>query len=313
MDIGHAVIKAVVQGLTEFLPVSSSAHLIFTEELSKILGWQTSGSLIEAEFYDIFLHVGTLIAVVYYFRKDLTIIVLTLLNKKVSYFEGYSIQPFEAKSLIIQIMATTSITVVFILSFLKGSEWLMASMGWATPQVTDISEYYRAHPMWVGFHLILTGCLLFFTEHYASRKNQATETSREISKPFTLKQACVIGLFQGVAAIFRGISRSGSTISGGLVTGVDRLTATRYSFLISIPAFLLAIVYEVMKIKAHGLSDDLDWPTMIIGVMVTMFVAYFCVKYFVRFVAKHSLKGFAYYCWAVGAFMALYFGLRGFV
>ncbi len=304
MDISHAVIKAVVQGLTEFLPVSSSAHLIFTEEITKALGWNASNSLIEAEFYDILLHMGTLIAVVYYFRRDLTILIMTLLKRKIPDFDGYSIRPFEEKKLPLQIMITTGITVVFILALLKGSEWGMAAMGWTTAQVTDISEYYRAHPMWVGVHLILTGGLLFFTESYSAKKQP------EGTQPFTLKQACLIGVFQGAAAIFRGISRSGSTISGGLIAGSDRLTATRYSFLISIPAFLLAIVYESIKVSHHDLGQGFNWPVMLVGVLVTTVVAYFCVKYFILFVAKHSLKGFAYYCWAVGLLMAFYFGLQ---
>jgi len=300
VDIGYALFKAVVQGLTEFLPVSSSAHLVFTDALMGMFGWQQSHtSIAEEEFYDILLHMGTLAAVLWYFRWDLTAIIQGMLSKPVDN-RSVKLDGFDLKKLPWQIALTTTITVIFILAMLKGSKVVFAQLGWATAEVADISDYYRTHPYWVAIHLTVTGALLFFTETYSAKRTAPQQ-------PFGFKNAALIGLFQGFAAIFRGISRSGSTISAGLMSGADRVTATRYAFLISIPVFILAEGYELVKMLAMGLSDSLDWPMMAVGLVVTALVGYACIKYFIQFVARHSLKPFAYYCWTVAVIMLTLF------
>ena len=309
MDIPHAIIKAVVQGLTEFLPVSSTAHLIFTDALSQRLGLAAEAALHgEAEFYDVLLHMGTLTAVIVYFRRELTTIIATMLGREAA-LDAHTdtLSQFDIKKLPWQLALTTTVTVLFALAMLKGSEIVMQHMGWTSAHVMDISEFYLANPQWVAVHLLVTGCLLFITETVSSRRQARQHPLADApTRQFTTKDALVIGLFQGVAAIFHGVSRSGSTISGGLASGTDRLTAARYSFLVSIPVFCLAIGYETLKILRLGILDALNWPAMLIGFVVAAMVGYLCVSYFIRFVASNSLKPFAIYCWIVGSLLLVY-------
>lgn len=305
MDIGHALVKAVLQGLTEFLPVSSTAHLIFTDALFKLYGWSERTLLGEDEFYDILLHVGTLMAVLFYFRRDLTAIFYTMIGRSSALDVPQHLGHFDLKKLPWQGILTTLVTVGFIGVMLLGSKVVMGAMGWTSAHVRDLSDFYLAHPHWVAIHLIITGGLLWFTDAYAARRQgQAAQLGS--------RQAIVVGLFQGFAAIFHGISRSGSTISGGLISGLDRLTATRYAFIISIPIFIMAPLYDFWKMRDMGLDSHFNWPVMLTGVAVSALVGYFCIKYFIRYVATHGLKAFAVYCWLMGLLMLALFASRGF-
>ncbi|MBK8190657.1 MAG: undecaprenyl-diphosphate phosphatase [Vampirovibrionales bacterium] len=305
MDIGHALVKAVLQGLTEFLPVSSTAHLIFTDALFKLYGWSERTLLGEDEFYDILLHVGTLLAVLFYFRRDLTAIFYTMIGQTNKLDVPQHLGKFDLKQLPWQGILTTITTMIFIVVMLFGSKLVMGAMGWTSAHIHDLSDFYLAHPHWVAIHLMVTGGLLWFTDSYASRRQGE-------GAPLTSKRAIIVGLFQGVAAIFHGISRSGSTISGGLVSGLDRLTATRYAFIISIPIFIIAPLYDYWKMRDMGLDGHFNWPVMLTGVAVSAIVGYFCIKYFIRYVATHGLKAFAIYCWAMGLLMLALFATRGF-
>lgn len=303
MDIGYSLFKGFVQGLTEFLPVSSTAHLIFSDALGRLFGIRGGTPLPgEEEFFDILLHMGTLLAVLVYFRQDIVYVLSVLAGKRPQFASSMNLDRFNAKQLPVLLAISMVCTVVVILGFLKGSEKIMEAAGWTTATISNLSDYYMEHPVWVAFHLIITGCLLFFTEWISHRHHRKHHAQREV---FGLKNALWMGTFQGFAAIFHGISRSGSTISAGLLSGADRLTATRYSFMLSIPTFIMAAVYEGLKMHKMGHISHLNWPVMLAGTAVSAVVGYFCVKYFIQYVAKHSLAGFAYYCWATGAVMLL--------
>ncbi len=289
MDIGYALFKGFLQGLTEFLPVSSTAHLIFTDAVLRLFGTHEIHP-VEEEFFDIVLHMGTLIAVVWYFRDDLK----QLLSKVP---QSVGVPGVNSRTLPLFLGLSMTVTVVFILSMLKGTGYGFQVMGWVTPTVENLSDFYLQTPALVAVHLLITGCLLFFTEKF----------SPKVTGPLTPVRAAAMGLAQGFAAIFHGISRSGSTISTGLALGLDRATATRYSFLLSIPTFLAAMVYEALKIAEHGGVSNLNWPAMLLGMAVSGVVGYLCVKYFILFVARHTLTGFAIYCWVMGALMLTLF------
>ena len=315
MDIGYALAKGLIQGLTEFLPVSSTAHLIFSDHL--LGGWTQGVDPHEAEFFDILLHMGTLGAVIVFFRHEL-----------VQVFRAIATNPADPESCdtpssscpmkmlgafgqrfpnwVWFIAISSFITVVLILSALKGSEMMMANMGWTAPNVTDISEYFLAHPQWVALHLFGTGTLMFLVDRQSSRAQPSNQTPGDLSQ-MTIKQAIAVGAAQSWAAIFHGFSRSGTTISAGLFAGMDRYTATRYTFLLSIPTFIMAMVYESLKIMKLDLSGNLDWMPMILGTVVSGVVGYVCVKLFLRFVANNSLLPFSIYCWIVSAFMLWHF------
>ena len=305
LDFGHAILKGVMQGLTEFLPISSSAHLVFIEALAHYFGWTTYEPVYgEEEFFNVLLHIGTLGAVLYYFRWDVRDVLKQFLEKdakpKADQDHGAKI---DMKSLPVMLAISCVFMVFFVLLGLKGSEKIFEMMAWTTENVEDISDYFLEHPQFVAGHLIITGFLLFFTDRMSAKR----KTSEQLSK----KHAIWIGIFSAVSGVFRGISRSGSTISAGLATGLDRVTATRYSFLLSIPTFIMAGVYEAMKLIKLDIAAQLNWPAMLLGTVVSGIVGYFCVKYFIQFVSRHSLVGFACYCWTVGLLMLFFLSQGG--
>jgi undecaprenyl-diphosphatase len=312
MEFWLAILKGALQGLTEFLPVSSTAHLIFFEALAKLLGFETvSPNKTAEEFFDIMLHLGTLTAVLVYFRDDLKQVWQACFsssgqNQAIAFNKAHWGRLIP-KQLPILIISSTVVTVVWVLGLLKGTEVLFSSMGWATPEIENLSDFYLVYPQWVAIHLLITGTFLFFIEKKSETTKSETKNSdlseQESNKPMQPRQALLIGWAQGMAAIFHGLSRSGSTISAGLLSGLDRVTATRYSFLLSIPTFLMAAVYESLKLWKAGGAEDLNWPAMIAGTVVSGVVGYWCVKAFIQFVGNHKLTIFSYYCWTVGILM----------
>jgi undecaprenyl-diphosphatase len=299
MDYTYTIFKGILQGLTEFLPVSSTAHLVLTDHWwLRLFG--TKPPTAEAEFFDIMLHLGTLSAVLFYYRKDLAGL-------------------FSAKSRLIPsvlpvwqlVGLSTVVTVVWILGWLKGSEVVMTQLHLVTTHVSNLSDWIMETPTWVAAHLLVTGTLLFWTEKQRQKADKQPRITQNThtSAGITPKAAAWIGLAQGCAAIFHGLSRSGSTISMGLLCGLDRVTATQYAFVLSIPTFIMATVYECLKLMKLGHLDNLNWPPMLAGVVCSALVGYVCIKGFLQFVGRYPLTGFAVYCWAMGLIMLVTFGL----
>lgn len=306
MELGYAIAKGVVQGLTEFLPISSTAHLVFMDALSNLFGWQLiTPSKQEEEFFNILVQVGTLGAVAYYFRSELWLIANVILKRQpdISAAQNFPGTQIPLQSLPKLIAISTTITCVLTLCILVGSKFIIAHSGLAQYGISDISEFFFHFPQLVAFHLIVTGLLLVVSQKLAD-KNHVKPS------PMTIRQAMLIGAFQSGSAIFHGLSRSGSTISAGLMGGMDRVSATRYSFLLSVPTFILATIYETVKFAKSGHITQFSWIPMIIGTVVAGVVGYYCVKGFVNYIAKHSMVNFAYYCWAVGGLFLIYFSLN---
>lgn len=296
MELGYSILKGVIQGLTEFLPVSSTAHLTFANAIFERFHWQPPLRHGEDEFFDILLHLGTLLSVVFYFRQDLVRMVQVWTGKE----PPNSVDPSSGlylRKIPYFLAISMAATVAFVLGVKKVSGIIMQMLGLTTTKVQDLSDYYFAHPEWVAIHLMVVGCLLFFTEKMSKKIRPGQN--------FNNGNALLIGTVQGVAAIFHGISRSGSTISAGLASGLDRVTATRYTFMLSIPTFLMAAVYEALKLRGEMIL--LNWPVMLAGAACSAVVGYFCVKYLIQYVASHSLVGFAVYCWVIGAVMLALF------
>ncbi|MEB3244360.1 MAG: undecaprenyl-diphosphate phosphatase [Vampirovibrionales bacterium] len=293
MDTGFAIVKGIVQGLTEFLPVSSTGHLILTETLIERYGWFIGpDNLTEAEAFDVLLHMGTLGALFAYFWRDVL---------------GWISNPLKNRTLHL-LLISLAVTSVLVLSIMQCSELVFASMGWAQKLgVKDLSEFYRSDFRWIAFHLTLTGLMLFWIEFRQARQSRAQQSPTPQNQSFTpeqiatmpVKNAIVVGLFQTCAATFHGISRAGSTITGGMLCGLSRVAATRYGFMLGIPTFMAAALYEGVKVAKHASLSELPWTPMLIGTLVSAVVGYICVRLFVGFVARFSLKPFAYYCWAV--------------
>lgn len=277
MHIIQAIIMGIVQGLSEFLPISSSAHLVITSNIYKFikdipLHVESSQEI----FLDIMLHLGTLIAVFIYFRKDLTDIIKSFINAvKTKKFSDTNAK------MALYILTGTVITVII-----------------AFPLHT-IAEDLVFSPAIVGILLILTGILLFISEGYSKKL-------LEKSDKIDFRTSILMAIAQGIAAL-PGLSRSGLTISAGLFGKKDRVTAARYSFLLSIPIILGAsMVYPLIKIDMTEFIN-FNWSAIISGTIVSAVSGYLCIKYFIKFVGKYSLAIFGYYCIIVGISTFVFF------
>lgn len=278
MHLVQAILMGIVQGLSEFLPISSSAHLVFTSNFYKAFKEIEALEVHSQEiFLDIMLHLGTLIAVLIFFRKEIFEIIKALyLGIKNKNFDD------ENSKTGIYIILGTIITVLV-----------------AYP-LNSIAAKLVFMPVIVAVLLVITGFILLISEHLAKKNLD--------KKPVTLKTSILIALAQGLAAL-PGFSRSGLTIATGLLCGNDRATAAKYSFLLSIPTILGAsMIYPMVEINVQEIVTY-NWSAIIVGTIVSGIVGYLCIKYFMKFLAKFSLAVFGYYCLLMGIF-CIYFFLK---
>lgn len=281
MNLIQAILMGIVQGLSEFLPISSSAHLVFTSNLYKVFkGIEIVQNSNEEVFFDIMVHLGTLVAVLIFFRKDVVEILKAMLNaiKTKNWSEN------KAK-LGLYIVAGTIITVALALP------------------INEFAEKLVYAPSIVGILLFITGFVLlaseYMSKHFIAKKENVD-----------LKTSILIGFAQGLAAL-PGFSRSGWTIATGLFFGLDRITAARYSFLLSIPIILGAsMVYPLVKIDIHE-ALTYNWIAIAAGTIVSGLVGYLCIKYFMKFISKFSLAIFGWYCIIAGAGAFVFFKIYG--
>ena len=279
MNLIQAILMGIVQGLSEFLPISSSAHLVFTSNFYKVMkNIPIVQSSSEEVFFDIMVHLGTLIAVLIFFRKD----IIKILKAMWHALKTKDWSDKEAK-LGLFIMAGTVITVILALP------------------INEIAEKLVYKPAIVGGLLFITGFALLYSE-YKSKKIEAKTDNVD------LKTSILIGLAQGLAAL-PGFSRSGWTIATGLFMGLDRVTAARYSFLLSIPIILGAsMVYPLVKIDVAE-AIGYNWTAILVGTVVSGITGYLCIKYFMKFISKFSLAIFGYYCILAGIATAIFFSI----
>lgn len=314
MDLGFAIAKGVIQGLTEFLPVSSTAHLIFTDVMDHWFHLQSEQpSALEMQFFNVVVQLGTLGAVFVYFRRELWVVwtaMLTMLKTRLSKHKPMDTQQVEISDGIplgqLPLLLAFSIlcTGLFAVGVNKASEPILQMMGlYQEGRLEDLSDLIFQVPQWVAVDLMLTGVLLWFSQGVLEKRIK--EHREEKPRVVGIWHAGWIGLSQGISAIFHGFSRSGTTISAGLFSGLDRVAATRYSFLLSIPTFILATLVEVYKLSKAGSIGHVDWFALGVAMVVAGVVGYYCVKGFVTYVAKHSLRGFAIYCWVVGLILCI--------
>ena len=266
----------IVQGLSEFLPISSSAHLVFTSNFYKVFkGIEVIQESNQEIFLDIMLHLGTLFAVLIFFRKDIAAIVkatyLGLKEKK------YDDPDFKVG---IYILLGTIITILV-----------------AYP-LNEFASFLVFNPACVAVFLSITGVILLLSEKNAAKITQKKELG--------LKNSIFMAIAQGLAAL-PGFSRSGLTIATGLFSGMDRVTSARYSFLLSIPIIVVASMgYPLLKLDFHEVLTY-NWLAIAVGSVVSAVVGYLCIKYFLKFVGKFSLSFFGYYCLIMGIFTFIFF------
>ena len=279
MNFIQAILMGIVQGLSEFLPISSSAHLVFTSNFYKVIkNIPIVQSSNEEVFFDIMVHLGTLIAVLIFFRKD----ILNILEAMWHALKNKDWSDKEAK-LGLYICVGTIITIVLALP------------------INEIAEKLVYKPAIVGGLLFITGFTLLYSEYKSKKLEKKTDN-------VDLKTSILIGLAQGLAAL-PGFSRSGWTIATGLFCGLDRITSARYSFLLSIPIILGAsMVYPLVKINVAE-AVGYNWSAIIAGTVVSGITGYLCIKYFMRFISKFSLSIFGYYCIIAGIATAVFFSI----
>ncbi len=279
MGFLQAILMGIVQGLSEFLPISSSAHLVFTSNFYKVFkGIEIVQTSNEEVFFDIMVHLGTLIAVLIFFRKD----VIKILKAMLAALKTKDWSNNEAKlGLFIALGTILTILIAYPLN--------------------EIAEKLVYSPVIVGILLFVTGFTLLYSEY----KSKKIETKKS---EVNLKSSIFIGIAQGLAAL-PGFSRSGWTIATGLFFGLDRVTAARYSFLLSIPIILGAsMVYPLVKIDISE-AVQYNWTAIIAGTITSGVVGYLCIKYFMKFISKFSLALFGYYCLIMGIVTAIFFSI----
>lgn len=276
MEIIQSILMGIVQGLSEFLPISSSGHLVFTSALyNYFTGDVAEVATGEEIFASMMFHIGTLAAVLIFFKKD----ILNICKGLITAIKTKSLEDNNAKMGVYIIIATIFTIII------------------AFP-LNDFAEYVMYSPKTVGLLLIGTGIYLFLSEKFKTQEEHTV----------SLKNAIFMGIAQGIAAI-PGLSRSGLTIATGLFRGLDRVTCARFSFLLSFPIILGAsIIYPLIDLEFEHIIQY-NWTGIIVGTITSATVGYYCIKYFLKFVARFSLNFFAYYCIIVGTIFTVIFSI----
>ncbi len=253
MELFQAFILAIIQGITEFLPISSSAHLILVPEL---LGWPASGLA-----FDVAVHVGTLIAVIVFLRKELQAIVI-------GWLMGFETMKWQGDGMLGWMLIAATLPV--------GLVGLLAS---------DFIEAHLRTAFIIAMATLFFGLLLGWADRGGDTKQASVDQ-------ITWGHALVVGFAQAFALI-PGTSRSGVTMTAMLALGYHRVAAARFSFLLAVPTILLPGLMKVGEL-ANG-SALVDWDALLIGVIVSAVVAFLSMRWFLGFVTRVGMKPFVIY------------------
>ena len=277
MTILHALLLGIIQGLTEFIPVSSTAHLLIGQKLFGIPADDATFSFL------VIVQLGTLVSLFVFYGRDLWLILRAMLA------DFRSLGPLR--------FASGMLREDF------GSLRPEAKLGWfillasipallAGYFLKDAVEALFRQPMLEASIRLLTAAVLLTLAEWLMKKNRKLDS-------MTWLDALFIGIMQ-VIAVFPGASRSGTTIAGGMFRGLDRPSAARFAFLMSVPVMLAAGAYEMLDvIQMPNLGQFL--PLLAVGFVTAAIVGWFAVKWLIGYLSKHSLYVFAIYCAALGA------------
>ena len=273
MTYFQSIILGLAQGLSEFLPISSSGHLAL---LQYFFGVDADNVLPFA----VMLHLGTLVSVFIVYWKDIVELVIELLAVIRDLFtgKGLRINANPTRRLGFMIIVATIPTAVIGLLF------------------NDLFESLYSSLIAIGAGLLVTGTILLIAERMGSNNKNIKEMK--------FRYAWFVGLMQGVA-ICPGVSRSGSTLFGGLISGLKKDFAVKFAFLISIPSILGSVILEAPAAFREGLSMDLIGP-VVVGVLVAAISGLFAIKAMIKLVSDKKLIGFSIYTWAVGIAVIIY-------
>jgi len=252
MNLIEALILAIVQGITEWLPISSSGHLVIVQQL-----WGLNVPV----FFDVTLHIGTLIAVLVFLRRDIANVARAVVQLDFKTEEGKL-----ALHIIVGSIPTAIIGFLF----------------------QDLFESFFFNLLAVGIAFMVTGCVLY-----------ASKLTRDRDRFINYLDALLIGAAQGIALI-PGVSRSGVTISTGLLRRVKKEKAFQYSFLLYIPAVVGAAIGTGIKESRNLAMAEIDVLSIVFGLVLTATVGYVFLKLLFKILIKEKFHMFAYYCWAIG-------------
>jgi undecaprenyl-diphosphatase len=268
MTIIQSIILGIIQGLTEFLPISSSAHLVITPYL---LGWDIPA---QAGFvFDVLIQLGTLLAVIVYFRSDVYHIIRAVIQGLIRR------RPLdEPDSRLGWFLVLATIPAIVAGLFFK-----------------SFVEQAFSSPLASGLFLVGTAVLLVIAEWLGKRRRKLDSLS--------WLDALIVGLFQALA-LLPGISRSGATISGGMLRNLERPSSARFSFLMSIPAMIGAGVVAVADLVHMPMATG-QIPSLLVGFVVAAIVGYLSIQWLLSFISRRPLFLFAAYCLAVSLFVVI--------
>lgn len=270
MTIGEAIILGLVQGIAEFLPISSSGHLAILQNLFNMSDIE-GGHM----FFDVLLHFGTLIAICFMYWRDIKAMVVEVLallsGRKAVTADGRPKQYSAARMFFLIVAATLPLVLVL--------------------PINDYIGELSQSTVFVGIALILTGFMLLVSD----KMTPGTKTEKNMR----FSDALIIGLCQCVATL-PGLSRSGTTITAGIATGQNRGYAVKFSLLMSIPAVLGATLLELIKAIKNGIDASLI-PAYLFGMVAAMVSGVLAIGLLKMIAKSKRFGGFAYYCWIVGA------------
>ena len=268
-----AIILGLVQGLAEFLPISSSGHLALLQHFFGISGD-------DVLVFTVLLHMGTLLSVFIVYWKDIVELIFELgyCIRDIARGNGPRFYCNPVRKLGVMIIAATIPTAIIGLLF------------------NDTFEEFYSNILIIGVSLIITGTILWIADRFGSNDKHIRE--------MRLSNAVVVGIMQGIA-ITPGISRSGSTLFGGLITGLEKNFAVKFAFLISIPSIFGSFVLEIPGAIKAG-TEGLSLGPVIAGVIVAAVSGLVAIKVMIKIVSGKKLIYFSLYTWILGAAVALY-------
>jgi undecaprenyl-diphosphatase len=268
MNITQSIILGIIQGITEFLPVSSSGHLIF---LPKLFGWGDQGMS-----FDIMVHLGTLLAVVFYFRKKISVLIRCTVSKKECDLENKNL----GHLLILTVIPAGIVGLLF----------------------GDFIEQHARSASIVGFNLIFWGIILIFANMY-SKKHFERNTHRRLRQMDT-KNALFIGCAQAIALV-PGVSRSGITMTAGLFSRFTKHTAAEFSFLMSIPVIFLAGMVNLSSLVKTGF-ESVEISVLLAGFLASAVSGFFAIWFLMGVIKKWSFIPFSVYRIVVGVLIFIF-------
>ena len=282
VEIIKAILFGIVEGITEWLPISSTGHLILVEQFVKF-------KEVSSEFWSMFqvvIQLGAILAVVLmYWNK-----IWPITRNKKKAFKSTGLLSYFNKDIMI---LWTKILVACVPAAVIGVFF------------DEVFEALFYNPFCIALALIIFGIAFIIIENFNQKRNN--KNLKERNSQISYKDAIIIGVFQLLAAIFPGTSRSGATIIGGLLIGLSRPNAAEFTFYLAIPTMLGA---SLLKLVKFGLAfTRMELIILLVGIIVSFLVSLFVIKFLMSYIQKHDFKVFGYYRIMLGILVLIYFGL----